>query len=235
MFDKLLNLKINLSDAQQKIFIEYINIFEEYNKNVNLISRNDVNYLFEKHIYDSLSVNLFLEKYIKRGKNIKLLDIGTGGGFPALPIAILFPFISVYPVDSVNKKINFIKSASEKLGIKNIFPLACRIEDYAVNNKNGFDLVTSRAVAHLRIILEYALPFLNIGGYFIAYKSLKSDEELKEAENAISKLNTVLIDKIEYSLPLDFENKRVLLIFKKEKETPLIYPRRNGIIKKYPL
>lgn len=230
MYENLTNLGINLTQEQKEIFNKYISLFLKYNENINLISNNDTKVLYEKHIYDSLALNLFLRTI---NKKIKLLDIGTGGGFPALPLAIAFNEINITCIDSINKKINFIKSAVEELNIKNLKPVCSRIED--LKAKNEFDIVTSRAMADLREILEYAIPFLKTNGYFIAYKSLKADIELQNAKNALKVLNTELINKIEYSLPLETNNTRVLLIFKKIKDTPEIYPRKNGLIKKKPL
>lgn len=234
MFEKLAELNIEFDKNKEELFIQYISLFSEYNYKVNLISNNDVKQLFEKHIYDSLSLNLFLKKY-SCNKNIKLLDIGTGGGFPSVPLALNYPEMNVSAVDSINKKINFLKMVSDKLNIKNINPMCIRIENLKEEYINKYDIVTTRALAELRIILEYAIPFVKVGGYFIAYKSLKAEEELENAQNAMKVLNVDLIDKIEYTLPIETENRRVLLIFKKTKQTSSIYPRKNGIIKKQPL
>lgn len=234
MYKELERLQLNLTDNEEKLFDSFISLFKEYNEKVNLISKNDVNYLFEKHIFDSLSFNLFYKKYIKND-TIKLLDIGTGGGFPAIPLSLKYNNIKVTALDSINKKINFIKQAKETLSTPNINPICTRVEDLPINLKSSYDIVTSRAMAELRIILEYAIPYVKVGGYFVAYKSIKTEEEIKNAQNALKLLNSQVIDIIEYSLPIDEENKRYLIIIKKEKEVPSSYPRKNGLPKRKPL
>lgn len=234
MYKKLEKLELNFNNSEEKLFNSFIALFKEYNEKVNLISKNDVNYLFEKHIFDSLSFNLFYEKYIKN-KNLKLLDIGTGGGFPAIPVSLKYKNINVTALDSINKKINFIKYAKETLDIKNINPTCSRVEDLPLNLKSSYDVVTSRAMAELRVILEYAMPYVKVGGYFVAYKSIKTEEEITNAKNALKLLNSKVVDIIEYSLPIEEENKRYLIIIKKEKDVPSSYPRKNGLPKKKPL
>ncbi len=234
MKEKLQKLNIQIDEQQQNLLEDFISFFLEYNEKVNLISNNDSKVLFEKHIYDSLAFNLFYVKY-ENSKNIKLLDLGTGGGFPALPLTMLYSNIDVTAVDSINKKINFIKMAADEFKLQNINPMCSRIEDLPVSLKSKFDIVTSRAMAELRVILEYAVPYVKTGGYFVAYKALKAEEELENAKNAMKVLNVELINKIEYNLPIETENRRVLLVFKKTKQTSSVYPRKNGVIKKQPL
>lgn len=234
MYNKLEKLELNFNENEVKLFTSFSELFKEYNEKVNLISKNDVNFLFEKHIFDSLAFNLFYKKYFNN-ENLKLLDIGTGGGFPSLPITLKYKNINVTALDSINKKINFIKCAKETLDIKNINPICSRVEDLPINLKSSFDIVTSRAMAELRVILEYAIPYVKVGGYFVAYKSIKAEEEIKNSKNALKLLNSKIIETIEYSLPIDEENKRYLIIIKKEKEAPSSYPRKNGLVKKKPL
>ena len=217
-----------------KLFEAYIEYFKEYNSKINLISKNDENVIFEKHICDSLGINGFFEKY-NIGERINLLDIGAGGGFPSIPLAMYYKNINVTSVDSVNKKINYIKKVATDFNLENINAMCSRIEDLDKRYKNSFDIVTSRAMAELRIILEYALPYIKNGGYFVAYKSKKAEDEIKNAQNALGILGAKIIDKINYSLPIEGIDKRVLIVIKKYKETPLIYPRKNGVIKKTPL
>ena len=203
-----------------------------YSKKVNLVSKNDEKFLFEKHIYDSLAINLFLQEYYN-DIPLKVLDIGTGGGFPSIPCAICFNNINVTAVDSTLKKIKFIEFVKRELGLPNIKPLCKRAEELPFYDE--FDICVSRAVAELRIILEYSLPYLKKGAFFVAYKSVKADEEIKNAQNALSILHAEIMEKIEYSLPLEYENKRYLVIIRKNKQTPDIYPRKNGLILKKPL
>lgn len=236
MGDFIINIdftSLNLNNDKNLLIQDFMNLFLEYNKKVNLISKNDEKFLFEKHIYDSLAFNLFFSKYFNADKNYKLLDIGAGGGFPSLPISILFDNINITSVDSTLKKIKFIEFSKEKLGLKNINPICKRVED--LSSKNEFDVCVSRAMAKLNIILEYSIPFLKKGAFFAAYKSIKTDEEIMQAKNALHVLNAEIIDKIEYTLPLSVENKRVLIIVKKVAKTNDIYPRKNGLISKHPL
>lgn len=234
MNDKLQNLNINLDEEKLNLFSLYMDLFKDYNSKVNLISNNDINVLFEKHIYDSLSFNLFYKKYFNNNK-LNILDIGTGGGFPSLPISLVYKNINITALDSINKKINFIKYAKEELKLDNIKPICSRVEDLDISSKSSYDVVASRAMAELRMILEYAIPYVKVGGYFVAYKSIKYDEEIQNAKNALRVLNSKVVDIIEYSLPIEEENKRCLIIIRKEKEVPSSYPRKNGLIKKKPL
>lgn len=232
MYEQLSNLHIKLDENKKILLEKFSEIFLEYNLKINLISKKDSDFLFEKHIYDSLAFNLFYEKYCNK-KPINLLDIGTGGGFPSMPVSIMFDKINVTAIDSINKKINAIKHFKTELKLRNIMPICTRMEEF--NEKNSYYVVTSRAMAELRIILEYAIPFVKTGGFFVAYKALKSEEEIQNAQQALKILNSKIIDKIEYNLPLEEQNNRVLLIIKKLDKTPDIYPRQNGIIKKKPL
>ncbi len=186
-------------------FREYINAFLEENAKINLISKNDKQFLWEKHICDSLALERFFEKYqIPK----TMLDIGTGGGFPSIPVAIAFPDIKVTAVDSIGKKIRAIDNIKEKLSIRNLSTICARVEN--INNK--FDIVTARAVSSLDKICNYALPKLKKGGYFIAFKSRKAPEEIKDAEPVLKKYSAKIIDIIEYKLPLDEDITRNLII-----------------------
>ncbi len=189
-------------------FSKYEQLFLQENAKLNLISKNDEAQLKEKHIYDSLSIKLFEQKYeIKKG--ISLLDIGCGGGFPCVPIAIEYPDITVYGIDSIRKKINAVNNIKEGLNLENL-NLIC---DRAENLKgNKFDIITSRAVAELSVIAEYALPLLKQGGYFIAYKSKRALTELDNAQNILKKYNAKVKDIIEYTLPLDEVYQRNLIV-----------------------
>lgn len=207
---------------------EFINLFKEYNEHTNLMSRNDVEKLAEKHIPDCLSIKKFFTKY---SQPETILDIGTGGGFPSIPVALNFSDIEVWAMDSINKKINFIKEVKNKLNVLNLIPICSRIEDF--DKKEFFDTVTTRAVASLSTILEYSAPFVKINGHIVAYKSKMAEEELEEAKNAMKILGIKYIDKIDYNMADDLE--RCLLIFEKIKQTPKSYPRKNNLARKNPL
>lgn len=192
----------------KKIFEKYSQIFIEENHKVNLISKNDEKFLWEKHIYDSLSLGLFFEKY-SRPKT--LLDIGTGGGFPSVPLAIKYPEIKITAIDSISKKIRAVETFKNKLNLDNLIPICARVE--TLDQK--FDCVTSRAVASLDKICEYALPKLNNDGYFTAFKSKKINEEIEQAKKILQKHKAKIIDIIEYELPTEEKLERYLIVIKK--------------------
>lgn len=192
----------------KEFFNDYIKAFLNRNAKLNLISKNDEKYLWEKHIFDSLAIEKFFEKH---GNDFKtLLDFGTGGGFPALPIALCYPEIQVTAMDSIRKKINAICEIKEELDIKNLHPICGRVETFEQN----FDIITSRAVSSLDKIVEYAMPRLKKDGFFIAYKSVKAQEEIDAAQKALKKYKAKVVDIIEYDLPLEENHTRNLIVIK---------------------
>ncbi len=208
-------LEFDLSEAKIKIYSKYEDFFLQKNAHTNLISKNDEKLLFEKHIFDSLAINLFLKD--RHGKTLeRLLDIGTGGGFPSVPIAIFYENINVFAIDSIRKKINIIEEFKSDLELDNLFPICDRVENLQLkNNRQSYDYVTTRAVAPLETILKYAIPNLKVGGHFIAYKSKKALTEIKDAERTAKLLKAKMVDIIEYVLPLEEIHERNLVIFKK--------------------
>ena len=192
----------------EDFFADYIKAFLNENAKVNLISKKDEEFLWEKHICDSLAIEKFFEKY-----NVPktMLDIGTGGGFPAVPTALMYPEIHVTALDSIRKKINAINNIKNELNIQNLTTVCSRAENFT----GKFGIVTSRAVASLDKILSYALPFLDTG-YFVAYKSRKTPEEIALAKNILKKSDAEIIDIIDYKLPLDENFTRNLVIIKKK-------------------
>lgn len=190
---------------------EYMKIFLEENSKVNLISKNDEKYLWEKHVFDSLAIENFFEKF-DTSKIKTILDIGTGGGFPSIPIAITYPHLKVTALDSIAKKIRAVQTIKDKLNIENLEPICTRVE----NLDSKFDMVTSRAVSSLKNICEYALPKLKKGGYFVAYKSRKTPQEIEEANSILKKYNSKIVDIIEYSLPLEENHERNLIVILKK-------------------
>lgn len=190
---------------------EYMKIFLEENSKVNLISKNDEKYLWEKHVFDSLAIENFFEKF-DTSKIKTILDIGTGGGFPSIPIAITYPHLKVTALDSIAKKIRAVQTIKDKLNIENLEPICTRVEN--LNAK--FDMITSRAVSSLKNICEYALPKLKKGGYFVAYKSRKTPQEIEEANSILKKYNSKIVDIIEYSLPLEENHERNLIVILKK-------------------
>ena len=196
----------------KNFYKKYIETFLELNSKVNLISKNDEKYVWEKHIFDSLAIKYFFEKHFTlHASHFTLLDIGTGGGFPAVPIAITYPDIEVFALDSIRKKINAIETIKSQLDIKNLHTICDRAE----NIRGKYDLITSRAVAPLKVITEYAMPLLKDDGYFIAYKSLRTPEEIEEAKQTLKKNNSRVVEVIPYDLPLEENHTRNLVVIKK--------------------
>jgi len=210
-------LGIELSEEKIELFNRYEALFLEKNAVVNLISKNDEKLLFEKHIFDSLAFSLFSKKF--DGAGAKLLDIGTGGGFPSLPLAILYENVNVYALDSIKKKINVVESIGSDLGLQNIFPICDRAENLQLKSsphyRKQFDYVTTRAVAPMDVILKYALVNLKKGGYFVAYKSKRAQEELKDAQKTLKLFGAKVVDIIEYTLPLEEVHERNLIVVQK--------------------
>lgn len=196
----------------EKLLARYIKYFLEENAKMNLISKNDEKFLYEKHIFDSLAISKFFDKYqIHNLTDKTLLDIGTGGGFPSIPLALEYPELQVTALDSIKKKINAITELKNKLEIKNLFPICSRAEHL---NTPKYDFITSRAVARLTKLLPYAIPLLKKEGYFIVYKSIKALEEIEEAEKILKKYKATVTDIIEYTLPLQENHTRNLIIIK---------------------
>lgn len=194
----------------KKDFTDYKKYFLEENSKLNLISKKEEQYLFEKHIYDSLGIKLFFEKYNFVPKT--LLDIGTGGGFPSVPIAIEYPEISVTGIDSIQKKINAVQSIKNSLNIQNLNLIRGRVEEL---KNSSFDVITSRAVAKIETLIKYAYPLLKKNGYIILYKSKTAEDEITEAINLIRKLHLKIKPIIEYTLPLEETYNRCLVILQK--------------------
>lgn len=198
-----MNFKINTD------FTNYMKVFLVQNAVLNLISKNEEKFLWEKHVYDSLGIKLFFEKYTPNVNT--LLDIGTGGGFPAVPIALEYPNIDVFALDSIRKKINAIENIKQELSINNLTTICDRAE----NIEQKFDIITSRAVATIDILIKYATPLLKKNGYFVAYKSRLADKEISDAKYLIKKSGLKLIDIIEYTLPLEEIYERKLVVLQK--------------------
>ena len=191
-------------------FDKYIKTFLEENSKINLMSKNDEKLIFGKHIFDSLSIKLLFDKLDTLPNTI--LDIGTGGGFPSIPIALEYTEIQVTGIDSIQKKINAISNIAKELQIKNIEFIRDRVEN--IKDKK-YDMITSRAVAQASLLIEYAYPLLKKDGYLVLYKSKNVDEEIEKAKPLIRKLHMKISDIIEYSLPLEENYNRCLLVLQK--------------------
>lgn len=225
-------LHIALSEKQICQFMSYYELLMEWNQVMNLTAITDFDEICKKHFIDSLS----LVKAYKINNGISVLDIGTGAGFPGIPLKIAFPDIKMTLLDSLNKRVGFLKTVVETLALKNIEALHGRAEDYAKEKKfrEQFDLCVSRAVSNLSTLSEYCIPYVKIGGHFISYKSEKISEEIKDAEYAISVLGGIMENQIEFKIP-DSNIYRSLIVIYKEKETPANFPRKAGIPLKKPI
>ena len=221
-------LEIDCNDEKLNKLKKYYEMLVEYNKHMNLTGITEKSQVYLKHFYDSLTIMKVVDL-----KNYKsLCDIGTGAGFPGLVIKIFFPKLKVTLVDSLNKRIKFLNDVINKLELKDIETVHARIEDYAHNNKNKFDIVTARAVAPLNILLEYSMPIVKENMYFIALKgNLEEDNTYKKALN-ILKSSIVLIES--FKLPYENSNRTIYKI-KKIGKIEKKYPRKNQKIKNNPL
>ena len=224
--EELKKINIDLTDEQLNMLDIYKDYLLEYNKHTNLTAIKEDNLVYLKHFYDSLTIY----NYIESGK---LLDIGTGAGFPGMVIAICNPNIEVTLLDSNNKKITFLENLVNKLNLKNVILVHDRAENFVQNNKETFDYVTSRAVAQLRILCEIGIPALKINGLFIAMKG-NLDTELNEAKDTIDILNSKIFKEDKFLLPIENSNRENLLIIKNSSNND-IYPRSYEKIVKKPL
>lgn len=225
-------LQIVLNKEQLCQFMSYYELLVEWNQVMNLTSITDFEEVCKKHFTDSLS----LVKAYKINASISVIDVGTGAGFPGIPLKIAFPDIEIILLDSLHKRVDFLKTVIDNLGLKKIEALHGRAEDYAKekNFREQFDLCVSRAVSNLSTLSEYCIPYVKIGGHFISYKSEKLSEEKKDAEYAISVLGGEIEDQISFQIPNSDIN-RNLLIVRKKKETPANYPRKAGLPLKKPI
>ena len=222
-------LNINLSDKQIKQFDIYMQLLIECNKKINLTAIVNQEDIILKHFIDSLTIL----KYIH--KTDKVIDIGTGAGFPGLPIKIANPEIEMYLADSLNKRINFLNIVIQSLTLDRISTIHTRIEDLGNDKtyRENFDVVTSRAVASFNVLLEYMLPLLKIGGRSICMKG-SNIEEIKNSKKALELLGGEIEKIEELELPSS-DIKRNIIIVKKVKNTPNRYPRKAGIPAKKPI
>lgn len=220
---KKLNIEVT-TDKLKKLSI-YYDILNEENKKYNLTSITEENMVYLKHFYDSLTIT----KIIKLD-NQTLCDIGTGAGFPGVVLQIFYPNLKVTLIESNNKKCTFLNLLKERLDLKNLTVISSRAEDYAKNNREIFDIVTSRAVAPLKHLLEYSIPLVKVNGHYIAMKS-NIENEIKNIDNYYNKLDIIKEKDIIFNLPIE-NSLRTLIIYKKINKTNILYPRKYTEIKK---
>lgn len=220
------NIKINEKQAEK--FEKYYNFLIEENKKFNLTAITEKKEVFFKHFLDSV----LAEKNIT--KNAKIIDIGSGAGFPAIPLKILRPDLQIVMVDSLNKRVNFLNQVINLLKLCNISAIHSRAEDYIKENREKFDFAVARAVAPLNTLLEYLLPYVKVGGKCLIYKSQKLEEELKGSQNAL-KILCGNVDKIDSFYIEEFDMQRYILVVDKFDHNPVKYPRDKNKPKTQPL
>ena len=231
LIDYAKKLHINLNEIKCKQLIQYYNLLIEWNEKINLTSITDYKEVVVKHFIDSLSI----VNSIDLNSELTLVDVGTGAGFPGIPLKIVFPMLDVVLVDSLDKRVKFLNIVIKELGLNNIKAIHARAEEYGHSEyRESFDICVTRAVANLAVISEYCLPLVNVGGYFVAYKSSNIKDEIYDSEIAIEELGGSIEDVDIFNLP-DTDIERSLIRIYKDFNTPKKYPRRNGIPLKKPI
>lgn len=225
------DLKLELSEKQLEQFLIFYELLVEWNGFMNLTAITEFEEVVRKHFLDSLA----LIKVCSLQEQT-LIDVGTGAGFPGIPLKIAFPELQVTLLDSLNKRINFLNTVIDTLGLKQVETVHGRAEDFAKKPvyREKYDFCVSRAVSNLTTLSEYCLPFVKVDGCFVSYKSERLTEELKEAGNAIAVLGGEMEKQVEWTLP-DSDIYRNLLVIRKNKNTPGKYPRKAGLPAKEPL
>lgn len=225
-------LGIELSERQKEQYITFYEYLVEKNKVMNLTGITEFEEVLTKHFLDSLAC----VKAIDVKNIINVIDIGTGAGFPGVPLKIAFPHLEACLLDSLKKRVNFLEESFRLLQFENISAIHGRAEEFAKNKtyREKYDLCVSRAVSNLATLSEYCLPYVKTGGCFISYKSGKVQEEAEQAEKAIKILGGKVKDIVYFNLP-DSEIERSLVVIEKIKPTPGRYPRKAGTPLKEPL
>jgi len=240
LVNKFKEINIDLSDKQVEQFEKYFELLVEWNKVMNLTAITEKSEVIIKHFVDSLSICLFDEldfaNKVNRQNIVRVLDVGTGAGFPGIPLKIVFPSLKVTLLDSLNKRVNFLNTVIDELGLDNIEAIHGRAEDYAKKSeyREQFDLVVSRAVSNLATLSEYCLPYVREGKFFVPYKSQKLNEEVSKGSKAIAVMGGKIIGKYKFILA-DTDNERSFLYVKKIKKTPNKYPRGGNKPAKEPI
>ena len=219
-------ININLNDNQIQKYFEYMNLLIEWNEKINITAITETNDIILKHFIDSLTALKFIDGNV--------IDVGTGAGFPGIPLAVANENMSITLLDSLNKRVMFLEEVKERLSLKNVTCIHSRAEEFAQKNREIFDTAISRAVANLSTLSEYLLPFVKVGGYAICMKGPEIEQEIKDAEYAIKELGGK-IEKIENFLLPESDITRNIIIIKKVKEAPKKYPRKAGTPSKEPL
>ncbi len=225
-------LGVELSEVQVEQFFNYYELLIEKNKVMNLTAITELDEVLKKHFLDSIS----LAKVVDLKQNLSILDLGTGAGFPGIPLKIAFPQLEIYLVDSLNKRVLFLQEIIQKLNLDKIKAVHGRAEELARKKeyREVFDLCVSRAVANLSTLSEYCIPFVKVGGSFISYKANEVEKEVEEAKKALFLLGGKCTGVEQFLLP-GTDIKRSFVMIEKEKKTPKTYPRKAGTPGKHPL
>ena len=223
---------VTLTEKQIEQFEKYYELLVEWNKVMNLTGITEFDEVMQKHFVDSVAA----AKYAEMEKVNRLIDVGTGAGFPGIPLKIVYPHIQVTLLDSLNKRIKFLEEVVDNLGLTGIETVHGRAEDAAkkAEYREQFDLSVSRAVANLASLTEYCLPFVKVGGKFVSYKSVSVDEEITQSKKAVYVLGGEIGKVEKFNLP-ESDMERSLVIIEKKRSTPKKYPRKAGMPTKEPL
>ena len=229
---KLNELGITLTDNQKEQFVKFYELLVEWNKVMNLTGITEYEEVNEKHFVDSLSI----VKAIDINKVETVIDVGTGAGFPGIPLKIAFPHLNVVLLDSLNKRIKFLNAVIDELGLQGIETIHGRAEDFAkqTDYREQFNLCVSRAVANLATLSEYCIPYVKKDGLFVPYKSGEIEEELEQSKKAVHVLGGKIQDVVKFQLP-GSEIGRSFVIIKKLQNTAKKYPRKAGLPSKEPI
>lgn len=228
---------ISLSEKQLAQFMDYYEILVEWNSFMNLTAITEFDEVIVKHFLDSITLGFAFEQTgLPFTGTEKVIDIGTGAGFPGIPLKIVYPDMQITLLDSLNKRIKFLDAVIDKLGLSGIEAIHGRAEDFSKPGqlREQYDLCVSRAVANLTTLSEYCLPYVKEGGYFVPYKSEKTQDEVQNAANALNILGGKITNQVEYDLA-DTDIYRNLIFIRKCKKTPAKYPRKSGLPAKEPL
>ena len=229
---KINTLHIDLSKEQYSQYVTYYNMVVEKNKVMNLTGITEFDEFIDKHYIDSLSI----VNAVDMTRVNSIIDVGTGAGFPGIPLKIAFPNLKLTLLDSLNKRVKFLNEVIGILGLEKVEAVHGRAEDFGRNSeyRGQFDLCVSRAVANLATLSEYCMPFVKVGGAFIPYKSGKVEEELNQARGAVKLLGGKIENAVSFELPKT-EGERTLVVIRKVEATAKKYPRKAGMPGKEPL
>lgn len=229
IIDAIEKMNLEINNNQVEKFLLYMNLLYDWNKKINLTSITDENEIIIKHFADSVSLLSVMQI-----KNSNVIDIGSGAGFPGIPLKILRPQINLTLVDSLGKRVKFLCTVKNDLNLENVNCFHARAEEFVKNSREAYDICVSRAVANLSVLTEICLPFVKVGGYFIAYKGPQVDDEILHAQNCIKKLGGEITDIKKICLPFS-DIIHSLIFVRKLSNSPLKYPRNYAKILKTPL